>query len=44
LAVVENDADRIRAELAQRLSATNGNGHANVNDLAYAIGTHLAAE
>jgi hypothetical protein len=52
LAVVENDADRIRAELARRLNAThaNGNGtdggnrHVPVNDLADAIGIHLAAE
>jgi hypothetical protein len=52
LAVVENDADRIRAELAQRLNAAhaNGNGtdggnrHVPVNDLADAIGIHLAAE
>jgi hypothetical protein len=50
LAVVENDADRIRAELARRLNAAhanangtgNGNGHVPVNDLADAIGIHLA--
>jgi hypothetical protein len=52
LAVVENDADRIRAELGRRLKAAhaNGNGtdggnrHVPVNDLADAIGIHLAAE
>ena len=52
LAVVENDADRIRAELAQRLNAAHangngtggGNGHIPVNDLADAVGIHLAAE
>jgi hypothetical protein len=52
LAVVENDADRIRAELAQRLNAAQangngtggGNGHIPVSDLADAIGIHLAAE
>jgi hypothetical protein len=52
MAVLEQGADEILAELTRRLNAANGNGHGagngrahpNVADLAEAVGVHLAAE